>query len=93
MINISRKENTMAAKQIAVWLASLHIICVNHFSLALSMSPTLSFYADNKLDQTIAYKYLPSKDRKGLQHEILNLLGLHHRPKPKTHGLYSSLVF
>lgn len=77
----------MAAKAI-VYLVSLHILSATsrHSSEALVSTPTLSFYADNRLDQTIAYKYLPSRERKGLQHEILNLLGLHHRPKPKSHG-------
>ncbi|XP_064480655.1 bone morphogenetic protein 7-like isoform X2 [Ornithodoros turicata] len=43
------------------------------------------FYADNGIDQTIIYRTLPKSDRREMQQEILNLLGLHHRPKPKMH--------
>jgi hypothetical protein len=57
------------------------------------MSSPILFYADNKLDQTIAYKYLPSRERKEMQQEILSLLGLHHRPKPKTHSKSHSYVY
>lgn len=48
------------------------------------------FYADNGVDQTIIYKSLPKRERKAMQQEILNLLGLHHRPKPREHGTENS---
>ncbi|CAG2107444.1 unnamed protein product [Medioppia subpectinata] len=78
----------MAAKAIIAWFVSIHSIltAVNRLESVLvdAVSP-VSFYADNRFDQTIAYKYLPSNDRKEMQTEILSLLGLHHRPKPRSH--------
>ena len=41
------------------------------------------FYADNGLDQTILVAKLPNKQKREMQQEILNLLGLHHRPRPQ----------
>ncbi|RWS13377.1 bone morphogenetic protein 7-like isoform X1 [Dinothrombium tinctorium] len=55
--------------------------------LCLCIGNTLCvYYADNGLEQTLAYKFLPAKERREMQQEILNLLGLQHRPKPKTHA-------
>ncbi|RWS23434.1 bone morphogenetic protein 7-like isoform X1, partial [Leptotrombidium deliense] len=48
------------------------------------------YYADNGLEQTLAYRFLPAKERREMQQEILNLLGLQHRPKPKSHGTDNS---
>ncbi|XP_054156534.1 bone morphogenetic protein 7-like [Oppia nitens] len=80
------KKSTMAAKAIIAWFVSLHIILlILATNLCQTLSPpTLAYYTDNnQLDQTIAYKYLPTKDRNEMQTEILSLLGLHHRPKPR----------
>ncbi|CAG2165999.1 unnamed protein product [Oppiella nova] len=77
----------MAAKAIISWLVSLFVwLSVQRWeSVSVLSSSPISFYADNRLDQTVAYKYLPSKERKEMQSEILSLLGLHHRPKPRSH--------
>ena len=75
----------MATSIYAVPFVLLHLLFVQ-FHHSLSLSPAL-FYADNGLDQTIAYKYLPTRERKEMQQEILNLLGLHHRPKPKSRSM------
>ncbi|KAI1300190.1 Bone morphogenetic protein 7 [Halotydeus destructor] len=39
------------------------------------------------LEQSIAFKTLPKEDREEMQHEILGVLGLDHRPHPKVHVL------
>lgn len=44
-----------------------------------------AYYADNGVDQTIIYSTLPKADKREMQQEILNLLGFHHRPKPRMH--------
>lgn len=44
-----------------------------------------AFYADNGRQQSILYKTLNKKDKTDLQEEILNLLGLDHRPPKKGH--------
>ncbi|XP_013385477.1 bone morphogenetic protein 7 isoform X2 [Lingula anatina] len=44
------------------------------------------FYADNGVYQTIAVDRMRRKEQREMQQEILTLLGLHHRPKPLTHG-------
>ncbi|XP_055942664.1 bone morphogenetic protein 5-like [Argiope bruennichi] len=41
------------------------------------------FYADNGRQQSVLYKPFTKKDRNNLQREILHLLGLEHRPKPR----------
>ena len=48
------------------------------------------FYADNGLDQTISYRSLPRSEKREMENEILNLLGLDHRPKPKLHQTTNS---
>ncbi|XP_003748158.1 bone morphogenetic protein 7 [Galendromus occidentalis] len=48
------------------------------------------FYADNGLDQTISYRSLPKSEKREMENEILNLLGLDHRPKPKVHQTTNS---
>ncbi|KAK3088611.1 hypothetical protein FSP39_021263 [Pinctada imbricata] len=45
---------------------------------------TSGYYADNGVDQTEQLHVMNSRDKRELQHEILTLLGLHQRPKPKT---------
>ncbi|XP_041360873.1 bone morphogenetic protein 7-like isoform X2 [Gigantopelta aegis] len=45
-----------------------------------------AFYADNGLQQTVLIPKLPGREKREMQQEILTLLGLHHRPKPKTQG-------
>lgn len=45
-----------------------------------------AFYADNDLQQTVLVTRLPGREKREMQQEILTLLGLHQKPKPKTHG-------
>lgn len=48
-------------------------------------------YTDNGAnDQTLIYSSLPKWERREMQQEILTLLGLHHRPKPKNHRKQNS---
>ena len=42
-----------------------------------------AFYADNGRQQSILYKTLAKEDKTELREEILNLLGLEHRPTKK----------
>ena len=46
------------------------------------------FYSDNGLNQTLAYRLLDDLNQEELQHEILNILGLEYRPKPKRNGKF-----
>ncbi|XP_054714065.1 bone morphogenetic protein 7-like [Uloborus diversus] len=48
------------------------------------------FYADNGRQQSILFKPLAKNDKHELQLEILHLLGLQHRPKPRHHDMHSS---
>ncbi|KAG8199084.1 hypothetical protein JTE90_016221 [Oedothorax gibbosus] len=48
------------------------------------------FYADNGREQSILYKPLARKEKHHLQQEILHLLGLEHRPKPRHHDIHGS---
>lgn len=40
------------------------------------------------LQQSLAFKYLEETEQLQVQEEILDVLGLDHRPKPKRHGLF-----
>ncbi|XP_052086249.1 bone morphogenetic protein 7-like [Mytilus californianus] len=43
------------------------------------------YYIDNGVDQTEKLHEINPRSKRELQQEILTLLGLHHRPKPKVH--------
>ncbi|XP_061178193.1 bone morphogenetic protein 7-like [Saccostrea echinata] len=43
-----------------------------------------AYYVDNGIGQTEKVHEMNSRDKRELQHEILTLLGLHQRPKPKS---------
>lgn len=43
------------------------------------------YYIDNGVDQTEKLYEISPRSKRELQQEILTLLGLHHRPKPKLH--------
>lgn len=49
-------------------------------------STSNQFFADNGLQQTVAYKFLEKKQRQHLQEDILDVLGLDHIPKPRLHS-------
>lgn len=44
------------------------------------------FYADNGLEQTVAYNFLSGRQKNQITQEILNVLQIDHRPKRKVHG-------
>lgn len=46
---------------------------------------TCKFYADNGLQQTVAYKFISGRQKNQITQEILNVLGIEHPPKPKSH--------
>ncbi|XP_035232613.1 bone morphogenetic protein 7-like [Stegodyphus dumicola] len=48
------------------------------------------FYADNGRQQSILYEPLQQETKEELEEEILHLLGLDHRPKPRNHDTFSS---
>lgn len=39
-------------------------------------------YIDNGVDQTIVQRFMTRQEKKEVEHEILNLLGLQNRPRP-----------
>lgn len=57
---------------------------------AVIAAASAGFYADNGLDRTISYRSLPKQEKREMENEILNLLGLDHRPKPKIHQTSNS---
>ncbi|KAL3200855.1 hypothetical protein MRX96_013122 [Rhipicephalus microplus] len=70
-----------------MWLLSFKIVmllCTSLLALSVRLC-SAAYYADNGVDQTIIYRTLPKSERREMQQEILNLLGLDHRPKPKIH--------
>ncbi|XP_075214777.1 TGF-beta family member glass bottom boat [Lycorma delicatula] len=56
-----------------LWLSYFTLLC----------SATLSgLYVDNGIDQTVMQKVMTKQEKKDVEHEILNLLGLETRPRP-----------
>lgn len=53
---------------------------------AMDPSSLRYFYTDNSMQQSVAFKVLPQYEQQELQEEILHVLGLDHRPKPKKYG-------
>lgn len=39
-------------------------------------------YIDNGIDQTIVQRFMTKQEKREVEHEILNLLGLQNRPRP-----------
>lgn len=63
---------------------STYIFSVLLITFTLYSSGSLSgLYVDNGLDQTVIQRYLSQQEKKEVEHEILNLLGLPDRPKSK----------
>ena len=72
-------------------------ICISLFVLIfvdIVSSTTSGYWADNGVDQTEQIHEMNTRDKRELQHEILTLLGLHQRPKPKgVETFYSAPKF
>lgn len=76
------------AAELCMYLCCFAIVCSVLFHEVSSISG--GFYADNGREQSILYKPLGRKDRQHLQQEILQILGLEHRPKPRHHDIHGS---
>ncbi|GBM01389.1 Protein 60A [Araneus ventricosus] len=61
----------------------IYVAVVLIFFCEVVLSLSGGFYADNGRQQSVLYKPFTKKDRNNLQREILHLLGLEHRPKPR----------
>uniref|UniRef100_A0A0L8GPY2 TGF-beta family profile domain-containing protein n=1 Tax=Octopus bimaculoides TaxID=37653 RepID=A0A0L8GPY2_OCTBM len=48
------------------------------------------FYTDNGLEQSVMVSRIPHRVKKEFQQEILTLMGLHHKPKPRAPGKETS---
>lgn len=48
------------------------------------------FYADNELEQSVMVSPLTRRQKKEIEQEILTLLNLHHKPKPRAMGKETS---
>lgn len=59
--------------------------------LAIETSTLKYFYTDHLVEQSIASKALHANEQKELQEEILHVLGLDQKPRPRRHGLFSVL--
>lgn len=55
-------------------------ICISYATLLCS-SRRSGLYIDNGVDQTIVQQFLTRQEKKEVEHEILNLLGLQNRPR------------
>nr|AFP57673.1 BMP7 [Tegillarca granosa] len=61
----------------------LLFICLFFINIKTTESKSSAFYVDNGVDQTEKTHELNKNEKRKIQNEILSLLGLHHRPKPR----------
>lgn len=66
-----------------VWL-----LAFLHLATPFEPANLESLLVDSKHQQTIAFKYLHEGEQQQIQEEILDVLGLDHRPKPRKHGKF-----
>lgn len=68
-------------------MVRLHILFFSSLCFGYVNSWTSSgYYIDNGVDQTERVNEISPRSKRELQQEILTILGLHHRPKPKRHS-------
>lgn len=66
----------------------VYVIYLVYITILILASNEISckFYADNGLEQTVAYNFLSGRQKNQITQEILNVLEIDHRPKRKVHG-------
>lgn len=57
------------------------LICFNYAFLLCDCRMS-GLYIDNGVDQTIVQRFMTRQEKREVEHEILNLLGLQFRPRP-----------
>jgi len=84
----------MTSLVVDVWLSCFvtltSLLCVIILPVFCEPPETLKFYTDNGDHQTLAYSLLRSHQKRELQEDILNVLGLDHRPTPPVHEMEDS---
>ncbi|XP_014779144.1 bone morphogenetic protein 7 [Octopus bimaculoides] len=75
-----------------------HLLCLVLLAYLLCHPPCVwttrmddtGFYTDNGLEQSVMVSRIPHRVKKEFQQEILTLMGLHHKPKPRAPGKETS---
>ncbi|CAI9739529.1 morphogenetic 7-like isoform X2 [Octopus vulgaris] len=75
-----------------------HLLCLVLLVCLLCRPPCVwtarmddtGFYTDNGLKQSVMVSRIPHRVKKEFQQEILTLMGLHHKPKPRAPGKETS---
>lgn len=57
------------------------LLCFN-YAFPLCNCRMSGLYIDNGVDQTIVQRFMTRQEKREVEHEILNLLGLQYRPRP-----------
>lgn len=76
----------------AVWwlLCSAFLGCTLLPNVWSRSEGNTGFYADNELEQSVMVSPLTRRQKKEIEQEILTLLNLHHKPKPRAMGKETS---
>lgn len=57
------------------------LLCLNYAFLLCDCRMS-GLYIDNGVDQTLVQRFMTRQEKREVEHEILNLLGLQYRPRP-----------
>ncbi|XP_066601960.1 protein 60A-like [Prorops nasuta] len=59
---------------------------ISHYGPTITRAERISgLYVDNGLDQTVVHRVVSQREKREVEHEILNLLGLPERPRGASH--------
>ncbi|XP_074102255.1 glass bottom boat [Cotesia typhae] len=81
-INISDNKRKSNLSSCSLWLAVIVLtVTISEHVVPVGSSRISGLYVDNGQDQTVVHRVLTKREKRDVEHEILNLLGLPDRPR------------